>query len=318
VPTAAQVFIYYSWPISNMALKNAKLQLKRLWNARDENIYVGVDGAALRKAFGTRTDWGKQIGANDEQWQGLASFIQRWNVEHVLDQMDEFNAGEEKELKSRLGGYFASACGAVANDAPLADVHCGGWNAVMEEIESRLQRTLPSIGEVRRRLGDESAEQYRCGIESLEERGWTLTVARGAPSPRMLNGTCISIVRPTRRVGRAQELRDIASLVEIGIPTRAVRHGRGLRADDRAQKAIPQGEARGTEAKEQIGAAHGTIFRILVLLRQGCIQVVERSGHRRDGTCVFGVGESGSGPTCPTEVRDAVHTEEASDETRRA
>jgi hypothetical protein len=179
-----------------------------------ELVNYSPDGDMLRDAYSRSTDWGSKL-TNDDEWHELACTIQQTNLLRLSDERAAYEAMEEDDLKARLGGYYPSACGAVANDAPLADVHCGGWNAVMEEIESRLQRTLPSIGEVRRRLGDDSAEQYRCGIESLEERGWTLTVARDAPSPRMLNGTCISIVRPTRRVGRAQELRDIASLVEM-------------------------------------------------------------------------------------------------------
>jgi hypothetical protein len=196
-----------------MALKTAKSELRRLWDDRDSNVCVGVDGPTLRQCFGSTTNWGKEL-SEDKQWNDLAAYVEQWNTQHVFDQMDEFNAEEEVELKARLGGYYVSACGLGNGPNDLTGGSSaatgGGRNAILNEIESRLDRVLPSVGEVRRRLGDETAEQYRCDVESLQDRGWTVNMRKDNPSAPQ--NTQIKV---TRKTGRAQELREIAQLVSM-------------------------------------------------------------------------------------------------------
>jgi hypothetical protein len=104
-----------------------------------------------------------------------------------------YEAQEEEELKTRMGGYYNAS----------AD---GGCDAIMDEIHARLQRTIPHVNEVRRRLGDAAAQQYRSDIETLEDRGWNLNIA---PDDAMRSSGAT-----TRRcAGRAQELRDVTQLV---------------------------------------------------------------------------------------------------------
>lgn len=78
----------------------------------------------------------------------------------------------------------------------------------MDEIHARLQRTIPHVNEVRRRLGDAAAQQYRSDIETHEDRGWNLNIASD-DAARSSGAT-------TRRCARrAQELRDVTQLVAM-------------------------------------------------------------------------------------------------------
>lgn len=170
-----------------------------------ELVSYSATGSELRDAYASETPWGRAIGeSNTEAWDELASRLQETMSMDTSDALAAYEALEEEDLMQRLG---VDACEVLLGESGNAGL-CR--SAIIEEIESRLHRTLPAIAEVRRRLGDEAAEEYRCDIETLEQRGWNLSVARDAPAPSP--GPACTVMR---KAGRAQELRDIAQMVSM-------------------------------------------------------------------------------------------------------
>lgn len=170
-----------------------------------ELVSYSATGSELRDAYASETPWGRAIGeSNAEAWDELASRLQETMSMDTSDALAAYEALEEEDLMQRLG---VDACEVLLGESGNAGL-CR--SAIIEEIESRLHRTLPAIAEVRRRLGDEAAEEYRCDIETLEQRGWNLSVARDAPAPSP--GPACTVMR---KAGRAQELRDIAQMVSM-------------------------------------------------------------------------------------------------------
>jgi hypothetical protein len=142
---------------------------------------------------------GVAIGSDDaDAWNTLAFELKQAELLRMGNEHVAYEAQEEEELKTRMGGYYNA----------LAD---GGCDAIMDEIHVRLQCTIPHVNEVRWRLGDSEAQQYRSDIETLEDRGWNLNIAQDEAV--RLNAT-------RRCAGRAQELRDVTRLVGMAaLPT---------------------------------------------------------------------------------------------------
>lgn len=140
-------------------------------------VSYSATGSELCDAYAASTPWGRAVGeSNAEAWDDLAFRLQEAMRMGNVDALAAYEALEEEDLMQRLG---VDACEVLSGESGNAGL-CR--SAIIEEIESRLHRTLPAIAEVRRRLGDDAAEEYRCDIETLEERGG-ISPSRGT-SPR--------------------------------------------------------------------------------------------------------------------------------------
>lgn len=117
---------------------------KALSELRESSDLVSYapSGDDLREAYAGCTDWGRAIGSDDDDaWGTLAFELKQAELLRMGNERAAYEAQEEEELKTRMGGYYNAS----------AD---GGCDAIMDEIHARLQRTIPHINEVRRRLGD--------------------------------------------------------------------------------------------------------------------------------------------------------------------
>jgi len=209
----------------------ARAELRKLWDNNDPLLYAVSTWMDLRdKCCGT--PWGTKL--DDAAWRSLFDeMMNDWSVAHIHAQMAAFEADEEHEIRSRLGGYYAWARGLEKGDhhhhhatgendygddnggEPMA---AGGKAALLDEIESRLSRLLPSVKAVRERLGEDAAQNYRADLEQLECRGVQLSVQSDLASAEQDRAAWPRgplKIKVTRKSCRSHELRELTQLVSL-------------------------------------------------------------------------------------------------------
>lgn len=201
-------------------------ELRKLWEANDPLFFSVSSWMDLKQKY-SGTSLGQlidQVQDGDRAWKDLKYDMEMWNREHVAAQMEAYEAEEELEIRQRLGGYFASAYGLdkTENDELRGQPFSNhGRTAILNAIDSRIDRLLPSIDEVRERLGDDVAENYRADLEQLQNRGIapvlaTYPVAKStnhsSASPTHFKAPRLKVIRKSCR---SQELREMTQLVNV-------------------------------------------------------------------------------------------------------